>query len=417
MASKLGRLGKYGPTLIVCLMLLGLAILARAPHEALVAEPKPASHPFQPNIRVSIDDQTYYQPRSGEVRITIENVDPADGTTVTDIPVAVEFRWKTKHDTAGWVEASSIRTLEIPNPKKIVIGATLPELADAPSTPFEGVIQDQEGVRTFLTLIPDLEVWVTGQKPGKPEFAIDQVDVIGVTTFWFGAGAAAGTVALLLLFLRFNRPAGLRGVDLFLQIIETDGHRASLSQFQIVLWTLVIGGSTAYVMAMSGNLIPLTSGTLALLGISSIATLGSAFAAGPAPATKPAIDPAVTPRWADLVADDGQIDVTRTQMLFFTVLMAIYVVTHVVDTYQIPPIPDSFLTLLGISNGVYLANKFLPSGGLTKDQAQQKLTAAGYVDIAGLTQSSDGGWTATATKDGRTGPVKLAKDGTVAAGG
>ena len=45
--------------------------------------------------------------------------------------------------------------------------------------------------------------------------------------------------------------------------------------FQIVLWVFVIGGATAYVMALSGNLVPLTEGTLALLGISGIATLAS----------------------------------------------------------------------------------------------------------------------------------------------
>ncbi len=407
---------KYGPTLIVCLLALGLAVLARAPHEALVAQPKETLHAFQPKIRVTVDPETYYQPRLGEVRIVVENVDPSDNTSVTDIPIAVQFRWKTKHDSGSWVESTYLRTLEIPNPKRILIGATVPELGDAPSNAFAGVFDDQEGTRSFLTLIPDLEVWVTGAKQEKPGFSIDEVDVIGVTTFWFGAFAAGGTVALLLLFLHFHRPAGLRGASLFLQIIETDGHRASLSQFQIVLWTLVIGGSTAYVMAMSGNLIPLTTGTLALLGISSVATLGSSFAAGPAPATKPAIDPSVQPRWADLVADDGQIDVTRTQMLFFTVLMAFYVVAHVIDTYQIPPIPETFLTLMGLSNGVYLVNKFLPSGGLTKDQAEAKLTAGGYTGLTGLIQGSDGGWSGTATIGGVAGPVKVAKDGTVSAG-
>lgn len=409
-------LSKYAPTVVICLIILGLAILARAPHETLVAQPNVAIHAFQPKVRVTVDPETYYQPRLGEVRIVIENVDPADNTNVTDIPIAVQFRWRTKHDTAGWVESPYLRTLEIPNPKKILIGATVPDLGDAPSNAFAGVINDQEGTRSFLTLIPDLEVWVTGVKQDKPGFSIDEVDVIGVTTFWFGAFAATGTVALLLLFLHFHRPAGLRGHNLILQIIETDGHRASLSQFQIVLWTLVIGGSTAYVMAMSGNLIPLTTGTLALLGISSVATLGSAFAAGPSPATKPALDPSAQPRWADLIADNGQIDVTRTQMLFFTVLMAFYVVAHVMDTYQIPPIPETFLTLMGLSNGVYLVNKFLPSGGLTKDQAEAKLTAGGYTSITGLTQGSDGGWTGIGTKGGLVDAVKVAKDGTVAAG-
>ena len=47
-------------------------------------------------------------------------------------------------------------------------------------------------------------------------------------------------------------------------------------------------------------------------------------------------------------------------MLFFTVLIAAFVSVHVIDSFQIPEIPPSFLGLMGLSNGVYLLNKFLP---------------------------------------------------------
>jgi hypothetical protein len=403
--------GKLWPALIVCAGLLTVAILARVPEEA--AAPTSAVHAVQPTIRVTIDPETNFQPRYGEVRITVQNIDPNNGASIADIPLSVRFRWQTKHGTGIWEEAAQLRRIEIPNTKTVVLGATLPELPDAPSSAILGVIGEQEGMRSFLTLVPVLEVWVTGQKPGNPDFAIDQVETIGVTTFWVGALAAVATVALLLAFLHHNQPECLKGESLFLRIIETDSHRASLSQFQIILWTLVIGASTAYVMAMSGNLIPLTSGTLVLLGISSVATLGSALAAGPAAATRPQATPKIKPEWSDLVSDDGQIDVTRMQMLFFTVLMAIYVVGHVIDTYQIPPIPESFLTLMGISNGVYLANKFLPSTAPTKDQIWQKLLDAGYASVDGLVQGPDGTWTATATKAGMAAPVRVARDGTV----
>ena len=83
---------------------------------------------------------------------------------------------------------------------------------------------------------------------------------------------------------------------------------------------------------------------------------------------------------------------------------------------MVPPSPETFLTLMGLSNGVYLVNKFLPSGGLTKDQAEAKLTAGGDTTVTGLTQGSDGGWTGIGTKGGVAGPVKVAKDGTVSAG-
>jgi hypothetical protein len=72
------------------------------------------------------------------------------------------------------------------------------------------------------------------------------------------------------------------------------------------------------------------------------------------------------PRWSDLIVnetvkEDGtktrEIDVTRFQMLFFTLITAIFVLMTVVTTYVIPEISTGFVTLMGISNGVYLGSK------------------------------------------------------------
>jgi hypothetical protein len=122
----------------------------------------------------------------------------------------------------------------------------------------------------------------------------------------------------------------------------------------------VIGAATAYVMVLSGNLIPLTEGTLALLGISGLATLGSQLAPRGAADQEEAREAVAEPSWRDLIASDGEIDVTRLQMLFFTVLIAVFVSIHVIDSFQIPEIPPSFLGLMGLSNGVYLLSKYLP---------------------------------------------------------
>ena len=68
------------------------------------------------------------------------------------------------------------------------------------------------------------------------------------------------------------------------------------------------------------------------------------------------------PRWSDLVVqNDGsnEIEVTRVQMLFFTVVVAVFVVMRVLTSDEIPEIPNGFLLLMGISNGVYLSAKFL----------------------------------------------------------
>ena len=53
-----------------------------------------------------------------------------------------------------------------------------------------------------------------------------------------------------------------------------------------------------------------------------------------------------------------ELDVTRIQMLFFTLVTAVFVVMKVVTSYEIPVIPEGFLILMGISNSVYVASKF-----------------------------------------------------------
>jgi|GEM_PF-1097461 len=81
---------------------------------------------------------------------------------------------------------------------------------------------------------------------------------------------------------------------------------------------------------------------------------------------KTAPPPEQIPRWSDLIVneivkEDGtktrEIDVTRFQMLFFTLITAIFVLMTVLTTYVIPEISTGFVTLMGISNGVYLGSK------------------------------------------------------------
>jgi hypothetical protein len=72
------------------------------------------------------------------------------------------------------------------------------------------------------------------------------------------------------------------------------------------------------------------------------------------------------PRWSDLIVneslkDDGtttrEVDVARFQMLMFTFITATFVLMNVITTYVIPEISTGFLTLMGISNGVYVGAK------------------------------------------------------------
>jgi hypothetical protein len=170
-------------------------------------------------------------------------------------------------------------------------------------------------------------------------------------------------------------------------------------------------------MSLSGELVQVTNGTLVLLGIAGAAGIaakthsgaqgaaaetaaakaevdkakaGAAAAQTAATPADPAADlaakkaadlaaiadaararadalknppPGQVPKWSvnENTQGDGtttlEIDVARFQMLLFTLITAAFVLISVMTTYVIPEISTGFLTLMGISNGVYVGSK------------------------------------------------------------
>ena len=99
--------------------------------------------------------------------------------------------------------------------------------------------------------------------------------IVGITTRWVAMVTAVVSVVavwgLLAFWVRTRRIPG----GAVLGIISTPNGVASLSQFQILIWTFVIGGGVVYVMMLSGNLIDIPASTLGLLGITGFALVGS----------------------------------------------------------------------------------------------------------------------------------------------
>jgi hypothetical protein len=281
--------------------------------------------------------------------------------------------------------------------------------------------RDMKGVKKDYTLfVPLAEVRVLAIPPagavdtdGKQFERADASTRIGITSVPWALVLAIVVVLLAygILTLVGRSRMRLTGVSIFnpIGIITLPSGYASLSQFQIIIWTFVVGASAVYVMALSGELIEVTSGTLVLLGISGAAAIGAKWhneatgastpqtlAAPPAPVAEPApvvapapvpgpgpgpvAEPAPVPapaaapagavirrpRWSDLVINEvvengvvkrREIDVSRVQMLYFTLITASFAVLKVLTTYVIPEIPDGFQVLLGISNAVYMGSK------------------------------------------------------------
>ena len=245
-----------------------------------------------------------------------------------------------------------------------------------------------------IGLVPIVQVRIVALKDQVP--VADVETEIGVTHPMTALLLAAAVLLLAFVVLdrivkrRIDHPGILKANPL-LRIISTPGATASLSQLQILIWTFVIAGSSVYVASLSGQLVEITSGTLVLLGISGATTLaaqayiGGQAAKQPADPDAAAPDAAVAaqkaqqaqqaagnrrppddqiPRWSDLIINDQntavrEIDVARVQMLLFTLISAVFVITKVIAAYVIPEIPVGYLTLMGISNGVYVGSKMV----------------------------------------------------------
>jgi hypothetical protein len=115
---------------------------------------------------------------------------------------------------------------------------------------------------------------------------------------------------------------------------------------------VVVGAKNSYRVT---KLSPNTDYEFQVLGVKD-SEIGLASLAAPARTAQR------TPRWSDLLEAEGggEVDVARIQMLFFTLITAIFVLLKVHSSNEIPVIPDGILLLMGISNGVYLTAKFIP---------------------------------------------------------
>jgi hypothetical protein len=157
-------------------------------------------------------------------------------------------------------------------------------------------------------------------------------------------------------------------------------NRITLTHFQILLWTLLV--VSAYAAAMLTNLMAGNAGLNALdvsippelwlaMGISAGSFTTSKVLTLKIPDDKLAANPTVEDaRWIDIFRSDVEqgdrsIDLSKVQMFFFTAVLvtgyAATVANELLDRTtrvgSLPSLNSTFVTLLAISNGTYLARK------------------------------------------------------------
>lgn len=157
----------------------------------------------------------------------------------------------------------------------------------------------------------------------------------------------------------------------------------SMSRLQILAFTLTVGGVALYVFLRSGALSEMSAGVLQLLGVT---------AAGSTLAQLASATPGLTPRsrqilfgtgslrlgedlpgWRDVVTANGEVDVTRVQALVFSGLAIVSLVVNGAANLAEFALPQSVVALLGLSQGIYVFGKLVPSETMRQLEQQLKL--------------------------------------------
>lgn len=247
---------------------------------------------------LTVSDRKNWQPSGGEIEFTVKV--PAERRIPPDALVKTCFRWiLAEGDNPGpFLDSGSTRIIST-SPDTLKMAAVVPDLANQPPRFAENDPTQTKLNRRGQYAIPyiavpraDMRV-ILFDADGFP--IADVISSVGITSYWLSLLLVLASVGLLYFGLRYawrHRLAKFTKAGPLLCIVTSRNGNASLSQFQVMLWTVVVAASTVYVIALSGELIPITSGTLVLLGISGAAGVVSKVKSENDAASEP---PAPTP--------------------------------------------------------------------------------------------------------------------------
>jgi len=234
--------------------------------------PGTTATPGTPQGTMRVASNTRWQPFGGDFLVELTNL-----STQPD-DVRAWFRWQDDPGPKYCYGSSNVQFVgksTAGSNTTYTYSVRLPDLDDNPNS-FPWI----EGWkhRSWTSVVPLANIYVRpswrDSKSG-PSVEMLMVGPVAVSTPWIAFVFATVLVALAWFCLvHWATERGVPGTP-FLRVISTPHGVASLSQFQIVIWTTVIGAGVTYVMLVSGNLIDVPGTTLGLLGITGFTLVGS----------------------------------------------------------------------------------------------------------------------------------------------
>jgi hypothetical protein len=169
-----------------------------------------------------------------------------------------------------------------------------------------------------------------------------------------------------------------------LDIAVTPFGTYSISVTQALFWTFIVAFSCVYVYMLKAAFIVIPNQILLLLGIAG----GTALASRINSMSRDVVPKELMidlqrddiPRLRDMISIAGRLNIYKFQMLVFTIITGGIVLVELIKASNFPEIPNTLITLMGLSNTLYLGNEVTvePVQGLRvkvkayKDEADPK---------------------------------------------
>lgn len=157
--------------------------------------------------------------------------------------------------------------------------------------------------------------------------------------------------------------------------------RGSPAKLQLLFFTLIVTGLLTYILSRAGFLSDLSKTVLILIGISSVGAIAArstdisknrldydnwAWAVRRGWLPKEGFAGGRRPEWKDLLTVQGEFDVSRFQLVVFSVVVGIALLQIGLTDLSTFSVPDALLGLLGLSQVTYVFGKALGSTDITE---------------------------------------------------